>query len=510
MSRVPVAAVLLLMAMAAAPALAEPAQQQQQAGADAAEKLISVYYKDFYAKKFDQALADIQDLDPDPSNKERTAIVAAMRATAMLGLKRDKEADRLIATIGELSPQDPTADSILFNSVVWVNHFDVAADAFDDMIARFPDAARDLDKDLVSYFLLNVPKEEKRRNEDRDIALARIGFGGDTDAAHWLAFEAVKILVRRGDFSSANELVRYAAEPQIFENMLIQKRYSALWSTLESIGGPHLATLRAASLAAAQKGYESTSDDAAKLQAYVQALSHAGRLSDAISLKSKLPSTDKAMAKVDEKTGWVVDSIATALDDAGRLDEADQLYGSLNDPSRDDAGWRVSMVINRFGLMATRGRFERASALLAVTEKSVSSDGSAYAKQAVRALKYCVLSSTGRKAEAQTHLPEMLKDADDNRIETVDSLLCASDPDTAENLVLAGLGAPDEHKREEFEEKFVRTLQPIVLTDDIPSAWQARWTEFRKRPAIAAAYERLGRDMPAELLPTRDATTLGK
>jgi hypothetical protein len=168
------------------------------------------------------------------------------------------------------------------------------------------------------------------------------------------------------------------------------------------------------------------------------------------------------------------------------------------------------MVINRFDSMATRGRFERASALLPVTEKSVSSDGSAYAKQAVRALKYCVLSSTGRKAEAQTNLPEMLKDADDNRIETVDSLLCGGDPDSAEKLVLAGLGALNEHKREEFEEKFVRALQPILLTDDNPSAWQARWTEFRKRPAIAGAYVRLGRDLPAELLPTRDATTVGK
>jgi tetratricopeptide (TPR) repeat protein len=507
MRRVLVAALLLSLMPAPAAGAAAQSAQEEQAGADAAEKLISAYYKDFYAKKFDQALADIKDLNPDPSNKEGRAVLDAMRATALLGLKRDAEAQKLIAEVREISPREPIAGSTLFSQGLLVDRFDVAAAAFDEMIARYPDAVRDLDKDVVSYFLLNVPKEEKRRNEDRDIALARIGFGGDTEAGHWLAFEAVKILVRRGDFSGANELVRYAAEPLIFENMLIQKRYSALWRTLESVGGLHLATLRAANVAAAQQDYESTSDDAAKLQAYVQALSHAGRLSDAISLKSKVPSTEKAMAKVDEKTGWLVDSIATALDEAGRLDEADQLYGSLNDPPRDDAGWRISMIINRFGIMATRGRFDRASALLAVTEKSVSSDGSAYAKQAVRALKYCVLSSTGRKAEAESDLPDMLKDADNDRIETVDSLLCAGDPDSAEKLVLAGLSAPDEQKREEFEEKFVRMLQPILLTDDNPSAWQARWTEFRKRPAIAGAYERLGRDMPAEFLPEKRVAT---
>lgn len=512
MRRVLVAALLLSLIQAPAVAAAAQPAQEEQAGADVAEKLISAYYKDFYAKKFDQALADIKDLNPDPSNKEGRAVLDAMRATAMLGLKRDKEADRLIARIRELSSGDPTADSILFNSIVWVDHFEVAADALDDMIARFPDAARDLDQDMVRYFLNWGPSGDEPGNQDRRIALARIGYGGDTKYGHRIAYDAVNILVGRGDASEAADLLRYASEPQYFENMLIQKRFASLWPMLEQIGGPHIDKVRESTVETAGRAYLSAPDDYEKLAAYVEALREAGRLDDAIAFRAKLPKIQAEMSSADEDMGWAVNSVAVALHEAGRREEADQLFALLNDAPIVDGGWRVNMMINRLDLLVTTGQYAKAAPLLGPTEQIAKTHGSAYAQQAVRRLQYCTMSSLGRKEEAQKLLPEMMRHAGDAVEATVDGLICAGEIDKAERLVVETLEKPDtnHNKWDRFEEDFVRALQPVPLTSDDPSIWQGQWAELRKRPAIAKEFARLGRDMPVELLAKKRPTMVAK
>jgi hypothetical protein len=168
------------------------------------------------------------------------------------------------------------------------------------------------------------------------------------------------------------------------------------------------------------------------------------------------------------------------------------------------------MIINRLEMLVTGGKFEKAATLIDATELSAKNDGNAYAQQLVRRLRYCILSSLGKKEDAAAILPDVLKHADDALQPTVDGLLCGGETDKAEQLVLQALSTADKDKREKFEELFVRALQPVLLTDDDPSVWQGRWAALRKRPAIAREYQRLGRDMPAELLPVRSAATAAK
>lgn len=489
----------------AVPAAAD-IEETQPPSADEADRLVKAFYTDFYAKKFEQALTDISKLNPDASNPEGRAIVASMRAAALLGLKREPEAQQLIAEVRQLATREPTADSTLFESAVYVDRDDVAADALDDMIARFPDVVRDENIAFVGDFLRNEPKGQDQRNDDRRIALARIGYGGDTETGHYIAFNAVQRLMRRGDINGASDLLQYAGEPQIFENMLIQKRYAALWPPLEKLGGPHLAETRAASVASAKRAYEAAPDDHQKLQNYVNALRHAGRLEDAIALKSELPATSEAMAKADEPMGWAVNNVALSLQDAGRLDEADQLFELLNRAAIPDGGWRVSMMINRLELLVFSGKFQKAETLLDVTEMSAKNDGNPYAQQLVRRLRYCTLSALGKKDAATKVLPALLSHADDALRPTIDGLLCAGNIDKAEQLVLQGLNLTDVNQREAFEQDLVRALQPVALTGDDPSVWEGRWNELRKRPSIAAAYDRLGRDMPGEMLPEKQGS----
>jgi hypothetical protein len=49
-----------------------------------------------------------------------------------------------------------------------------------------------------------------------------------------------------------------------------------------------------------------------------------------------------------------------------------------------------------------------------------------------------------------------------------------------------------------FQGDFIRSLEAVPLTPDDPSGWE-RWTPLRRRRAIAAAFDRLGRDLPEEL-----------
>jgi len=481
------------------PAVIQPAslavEQAESANPnDEIDRLFDQYNDQIFALQFDKALTTAKQIKPDPENRDGTAIVFAMRASALLGLKRDKEAAKLIAEADRLAPQEPFVSQTLFIGGLLTDRTDVAADALDRLIARAPDQVHGIDRKTLSYFLRNEPKGQEVRNEDRRIALARLGYGGDADYGDYFTASAVEILVKRGDVAGASELLAYVDEPQIIENWLIQKRYAALWPKLEALAGPHLQKVRAASVGVAERAYAKAPDDHEKLQLLANALRHAGRLDEAIALKSKLPASSEAMFLADEQIGWAVNNVALAMHEAGRPDDADQLFALLNDArlKDEDGSWRVSMKINRLELLVSDGKFERA---LPLVEPTAQVPGSPYAKQLVRRLRYCTMSGLGRKEEAAKLLPDLLKYAEDALGPTIDGLICAGQMDEAERLALASL------TKDTFHESFVRQLQASPLTSDDPSIWTKGWLELRRRPAIAAEFNRLGRDMPVSLLP---------
>ena len=75
-------------------------------------------------------------------------------------------------------------------------------------------------------------------------------------------------------------------------------------------------------------------------------------------------------------------------------------------------------------------------------------------------------------------------------------MLCAGDSDQAEKLMLTALSDDN------FQQEFVRALQPVKLTSDDPSIWDERWKQMRERPAVAKEFDRLGRDMPLNFAPS--------
>lgn len=489
--------------MSGSPLVAQDNSGAQAKGqVDPNDRLLDQYNQHMSAGQFNDALGDLKRISLDKDNREGQAIVSALRAAALFGLKRESEARALVEKAETLAPQSAAAPGTLFYGGLFTKRYDISAESLDKMLARFPDRVRDIDVESMGFFLRNEPKGQDQQNEERRVQLARIGYGGDLDGDYF-ASAAIDILIKRGDTAGAVELLRYIDQPRIIEDMLVQKRYSALWPRLAEIGGPNLAKVRAASVAAAERAYSEKPDDHELLQSYANALRHGGRLDEAIALRGRVPATAQDMSAADEKMGWAVNNIALALHEAGRADEADRLFAMLNDAPMTDSSWRVSMIINRLEMLVNDGKYDRALPLLDSTEASARRDGSPYARQLVRRLRYCTMAGLGRKDEAAKVRADVVAHAQDAYHATVDAMLCTGDMAEAERITLVALRDADAKKRSSFEEDFVRALQPVALTSDDPSKWQARWAELRLRPAIAKEYERLGRDMPTELLPPK-------
>ena len=461
------------------------------------EAFFAAYNELLHAKQYD-AIREMTRMQRVPSNNyEARAMVAVMNASALIGLGRTEEAEELINDAKRLAPNSPEPSRILWLSMLVIQRFDFAADAFDRLLSKFPDVVRKLEWDHVRHLLRNQPNGQDRRNADRRIALAQIGFGGDTDRGHYLAENAVDLLVKRGDFRRAADLLPHVKQVDSIENILIQKRFSPLWPHLERLVGANLNDFAEVSLAPAAQRYRKSPGDTEALNDYLRALHNAARFRDAIALLAKLPKTSIEMAGADEDMGWAVNYVALALHRTGRADEADRLFALLNDAPIQNGRRRISMKINRLELLVSDGRFDKALPLLDVTEQSAKTEGNKYAQQVVRRLKYCTLVGVGRRDEAAILLAELMTHTDDAPAATIEALLCAGDLDGAEQLTLATLTNKDW-----FPERFVRQLQAKPLSSTDPSIWQARWKDLRARPAIARAFDRLGRDMPEALLLT--------
>ena len=476
-----------------------PATAAVQSGPDEASKssgeddALEIYFRQLNGRDFEAALKTAEGLRRNAALREFHPYLDAMRGAALLGLERLPESAAAFRTAREADPKDWGIELLRFESGIMTRQETVALEALDRLIAIAPDEVRELNEELVYYFLRNKELGTEKERDDRRIALARLGFGGRQISGDYLASSAIDVLIERRDFDAATDLLRYVDDPEIIRGMLVQKRYSSLWPQLENMAGDRLERVRASSVASAEHAYaENPSDD--YLQNLANAYRHASRSNDAIALESKLPATPAQMAAMTEEMGWAFNHVALAYSDLQKIDQADSVFARLNNASLEKARWRVSMIINRLEVLVQEGRYEQAARLLDATWKSAEDDGSPYARQLVRRLRYCTMIGLGRTEEAESGFQEMMQHAEDARHATIDGLLCGGKDAEAEDLILANVD------KEDFQKDFILSLQPQPMSSSDPSKWEKQWRRLRDRPSIAASYERIGRDLPARFL----------
>jgi hypothetical protein len=483
----PFAALLLACVVApaaAVPTTGAPATPGKETGFEAR---LNAIFAALLERDHDDAARQLDQLERAlPDNDGAKGIMLGLRALVAAGRGHDAEATRLLAQSEKLLPDQADLAPMNYIGLLVSGRLKLAGAYLDRMIARYPDKVRELEWSQVRPLLWEETGEPPRTVEDRKIALAQLGFGGNS--GDYLAEEAAGLLLTRGDQAGAAALIRYIDEPTLVEDMLIQRRYAPLWPALEAQAGPQLGrTMDSMVLRAEQKAAADPNDHEAQAD-LVNAYRKARRYDRLPSVRASLPATSADLAKADEQTGWAINNLAYAFFEQGKWQEADALFASLNGAIKDS--WRINMLINRVELLTTRGEFARALPLIGEAETG---DKSPYAAQLLRRLRYCSLVRLGRAAEAAALRPAMMQHAKDARGATVDGLLCAGEIDAAEQLALTLTDKPDD------QAVYVRSLQPTPLTSDDPSTWQ-RWSVLRQRPAIAALYQRLGRDLPASLV----------
>lgn len=471
----------------ATPVLASAAVIQEANPASEADQ----YFAALSRADYKQALDLASKMKLGDSKKDRSYVLA-FRGAALLGLKRPDEARKNFREADELWPSYPFATRLEFLASAATNNLDLARAALDRMIARYPDVVRELDYDMLRWFIREDSQAKTKEADDRLIALARLGYQADTSNGDYLAYLAIKRLVKRGEDGEAADLLQYITSPGVMQDLLVQKRFAGLWPKAAAFAGPRFEKARNSSIEKAQKRYDQNPENFEALSQLAFALEAADRFEDIVALQNKLPTTAQDISKIDEHTGWVFDSVARALYETGRGDDGDKLYVLLNEaPSLPDS-WLVNMKINRLHYLVSDGKFDKALPLLVPAEKL---PGSPYAMQLIRRMKFCVFNGVGRKDEAAKLLPEILDHAKDSYITTVDALICAGQRDQAEKLMLSAL------TDEDFQSDFVSQMQPVPLQRERRSIWSDGWNQLRKRPALVREFERLGRPMPAEFLP---------
>ena len=471
-----------------APAMAAEQKQAATTGETAFDDHLQSYYDHLGAKRYDAALAIIAKLKDEVANPQTAKAVSVLLSSPVAAARRrDEQARQLLAEGEGALSTVPEIFALVIPAYLVVERADFAGSLLDRLVGRAPDIARTLPPEWVSATLRDTG-EAGQIIENRKVALAQMGYGGSK--GDWLTAEAIGILVKRGDTQGATDLLRYLDSPREVENLLIDRRFAALWSKVAEQAGPRLAKSRASSVAAALQDLAANPSGAEELAELIGSYRYARRYDDAFKLRDRLPSSPAGFAKAEEHTGWAVNNMVLALHEAGRANEADALFAGLNSAVRED--WRISMLINRVELLVTDGKFAQSLPLITEAEKVGKSP---YAEQLLRRLRYCALSRLGRTAEAGRLRGDLLSHAKDAMAPTVDGLICTGELDAAEQLALGALNDDD------FQTDFIRSLQAKPLTADDPSVWGG-WTALRQRPAIAAAFSRLGRDLPDELRAT--------
>lgn len=293
---------VLLLGVAPLEARAEAAEAQQVDNAEGSGADIERYFDELYAEDYRSALKTVGELGPvDPSNREGRAAVASMRAAALLGLKRKAEALALFEEADRLDPQAPTLHTLKYDVAMMTADYELAGHALDTMISRFPDVVRELPTASVFSLLGKLDKQEKIGNGDRWVSLAKLGYGGVV-LGDGLSARAIGILLKRGDVAAASDLLRYVNDPPTIEKMLVLRSYEPIWAPIAQRAGLQLQTVRTSSVEEAQQLFADTPNNES-LQLLIDTLRLAGRYSEAIALRAKLPATSKAMSAADEDLG---------------------------------------------------------------------------------------------------------------------------------------------------------------------------------------------------------------
>lgn len=411
--------------------------------------------------------------------------------------KPERGAAAARAALGKQPGQLDLAN-LWFESALETDQLDHAMEALGAASSGTPgDISETVEPETV-YALLRALRRAGREADAVavEVLLARNDYGGtDREVRDGLAATAVRAAIESGNLDDARARAAGIVDRYALRQMLTLAAYRPLWPMLEAQVGPGMASSNALALKDAQAqadalGIAEQSDAAADAQArLMMALWNSGQRAQALDVGAQAFASPAALADADERGGWLIDSHAQLLAADGRIDASIRRYDSLTDLGIGERPWLISMRINRAMQLLAHGRYSQLLAGLDALEADTRTYGSPFAMQLVRQLRICGLMGDGRPEEARALLPALVKAEDDAPFAVARTLLCVGETEKAARIVLKALNDPS------MVEAAVANLQPLTRADD-PREITLR--PLLDRPEVAAAYARVGRDLPEQ------------
>lgn len=360
------------------------------------------------------------------------------------------------------------------------------------------DISETIEPDMVWDLLRRLNRADRQADADAlELLLAGNGYGGDNPGLRD-AFRqtAARVAIGKGDLAAAEAASAGMTDQDTLLQMLTEVDYQPLWPKLEAQVGPGLSRLHELALKEAEAradrlGVAEQSPEATKAQRQLmEALWNANQRKRALAVGADGFSSPAALAGATEDGGWLVNLHAALLTADGQVDAAIRRMDGLTNLGMETRPWLISMRINRGLMLLDHGRSAQLLTEIDALAADADKYGSPYARQLVRHLRICSLAEAGRAAEAAPVRAEMLKDESEAPFAIMRALMCLNETDNAARLMLKALD--DTRTRSGA----IQNLQPVYSWDD-PKPSTLR--PLLARPDVAAAYAKVGRDLPEAL-----------
>lgn len=351
-------------------------------------------------QKIDRALA----LLPQPTRFR--GYVLCMRGANLAVLERRDEARNAFDQCRQLRPDDLAAVAAIAFDDVRLGRAVEAANALLRVMARQPRLLENFDPATADGVLRMLDYEgQTALAGDLATALVSAGIARDNQTAFSrYAVMAVRRALESGKTDAAIALLPQITDPTKGLDMLIDRRYAAIWPAIETWAGSDFAQQRAALLNGADAKFRESANAENRFN-YANALQHTGSRDDAISLLR-----EGLAVPIDSDDNWYqiqgAIRLAGLLAETGKQSEAIMLLKATLTKYGGKDRASVNIVPNLAQIQLVAGRAADALATLESHTPKPEAVESPAALGFFVALRGCALKRLDRTDEAQKALLE--------------------------------------------------------------------------------------------------------
>ncbi len=303
-----------------------------------------------------------------------------------------------------------------------------------------------------------------------------------------MAFSVLQARLDSGDIKGAEAMVPRLTTPSLLARLLTEKKFAPLRASAEARAGPWLEKIWPIHLNETRRRWEAKRDlEPGRSYAYALALAgHDRTLVDTFGLRLREP-----IAKRDEPLIFIATSVASALANLGRREEAIAIFEQpLKTWPADDHVLALNLTSNRGRLRMANGDFAGGLADLDAAIAAAPKWGGQVNHGAIASMhlqRACALAALGRSAEDARSVEIVRAREAVDPTDTVRLFLCKDDLRAAREAALRAL---DNEETRSVMLALLRPSKEEPHASDYERLIAERYKRFRADPAVRARASR--------------------